>query len=55
MKARAQTCATCAHWMPQHGMYPACAIRNRKPGWGELEFMPADADDTCPQHQDAPA
>lgn len=53
MTARTGTCGTCKHWMPQHEIYPACALRNRKPGWAELEFMPADEDDSCPQHEGA--
>jgi hypothetical protein len=48
------SCQTCSHWRPGNEAYPGCEKVNRRPGWGPLELMPAEADEWCFRHDDTP-
>lgn len=44
-------CGNCLHWRDAPLPYNHCVRLNRRPGWGELEFMPAEADESCHLHE----
>ncbi len=45
-------CGTCKHWRERTPeTYAHCVKVNRRPGWGDIEFMPVQADEVCFRHE----